>query len=352
MRCLPILVAFCSLAMDADAYAQEASFKIETVAGGLEHPWAMALLPDGNLLVTERPGRLQIVDLTNGRKTAIGGMPEIRVEGEAGALGLALDPAFAANGQLYLCYSTTQAGKAGNRLSRFTLTGNQLGGERVLIDNLPGAKWHNGCRVALSPDGYLYASMGDATEAQEAQDSNSLGGKIFRINRDGSVPADNPFATSPVWSYGHRNPQGLAFRPADGALWSSEHGPDSQDEVNLIEKGGNYGWPLCRGVAPCADLANDHPAVAEFDHDDTIAISDLIFYRSNAFLDWQGDILFVSLKTGRLYHLDLDGNRVRKARILIDGDFGRLRSLIEAPDGSLYLATDNGEDEILHLTLR
>lgn len=332
------------------AQAQGVSFKVAPLAKSLEHPWAMAVMPDGKLLVTERPGRLQIIDTETGKKQTVGGMPKVRIGGEAGALGLALDPDFAANGHIYLCYSTQGKDGSGNRLSRFTLKHNQLTEETALLDDLPGAQWHNGCRVAISPDGYLFASMGDATNAQDAQDGKSLGGKIFRINRDGSVPDDNPFATSPVWSYGHRNPQGLAFRPSDGALWSTEHGPDTQDEVNLIEKGGNYGWPLCRGIDPCADLANYHPAVAEFDHRGTIAISDLIFYRGSAFPDWQGDILFVSLKTGRLYHLDMDGDLVRNTQVLINDEFGRLRDITEAPDGSLYLATDNGEDQILHLT--
>ncbi|WP_374652457.1 sorbosone dehydrogenase family protein [Dongia sp.] len=346
------LAALFMIALATAAQAQQLPFKVATLADGLEHPWSIALLPDGDLLVSERPGRLQIIDAASGRKQAVGGMPDVRAESEAGAMGLALDPDFAGSGRLYLCYSTGWTLSPGNRLSAFTLKDNILSGEQVLLDGLPGARWHNGCRVEISPEGFLFASMGDATDAQAAQDGTALGGKIFRLNRDGSVPADNPFATSFVWSYGHRNPQGLAFRPSDGALWSTEHGPDTQDELNLIEKGGNYGWPLCHGTDACGALANYHPAVAEFEHDSTIAISDLIFYRGDAFPDWKGDILFVSLKTGRLYHLKLDGNRVAKAEILLDDEFGRLRDIAESPDGSLYLATDNGEDRILRVTPR
>ncbi|MBI2256107.1 MAG: PQQ-dependent sugar dehydrogenase [Proteobacteria bacterium] len=352
MHRLLLATAFLALTFTTAAHAQSTPFKVTILTDGLEHPWSIALMPDGDLLVSERPGRLQIIDAKSGKKRAVAGLPKMRVEGEAGAMGLALDPDFATNGRFYLCYSARVSGSPANRLSAFTLKDNRVSGERALLDGLPGAKWHNGCRVAVSPEGFLFASMGDATNAQDAQDGKVLGGKIFRLNRDGSVPADNPFATSPVWSYGHRNPQGLAFRPIDGALWSTEHGPDTQDEVNLIVKGGNYGWPLCRGTDPCAELGDYRPAMAEFDHTDTIAISDLIFYRGDAFPDWQGDILFVSLKTGRLYHLDMDGDLVRKSEILIDGDFGRLRTLKEAPDGSLYLVTDNGEDQILHLTPR
>ena len=334
------------------AAAQFADFKVATLADGLEHPWSIALLPDGKLLVSERPGRLQVIDPKTGRKRAVAGVPEVRAESEAGMLGLALDPDFAATGRLYLCYSIGGTFSPGNRLSAFTLKEYRLGAEQVLLDDLPGAKWHNGCRVRLSPDGFLFASLGDATSAGGAQDVAYLGGKIFRLNRDGSIPADNPFPQSPVWSFGHRNPQGLAFRPGDGSLWSTEHGPDTQDEVNRIEKGGNYGWPLCRGADPCPGLADYHAAQAEFEHDRTIAISDLIFYRGDAFPDWRGDILFVALKTGRLYRLDLAGDRVTSHAILIDDEFGRLRDIAEGPDGSLYLATDNGEDQILHLTPR
>jgi glucose/arabinose dehydrogenase len=191
--------------------------------------------------------------------------------------------------------------------------------------------------------------MGEATRAEKAQDLSYRGGKIFRIGLDGAIPADNPFPNSPVWSLGHRNPQGLRFRP-NGEFWSTEHGPDTQDELNLIVKGGNYGWPKCRGTDPCPGLKDYHPAIAEFDHGDTIAISDLIFYRGKAFPDWQGNILFVSLKAGRLYRLQLDGDKVVKTEILIDNHFGRLRDIAEAPDGTLYISTDNDNDVILHLT--
>ena len=348
-RLLLALLPFMLFTLQAQA---ETSFKVTTLTDGLEYPWSIAVAPDGRLLVTERPGRLRIIDPATGKAQTVGGLPDIRVQSEAGLMGMALDPDFATNGQLYLCYSTGAMLRAGNRLSRFTLQDNALQDELVLIDDLPGARWHNGCRVEVSPDGMLYASMGDATDAEAAQNPSKPHGKIFRVNRDGTIPADNPFPKSPVWRFGHRHPQGLAFRPDSGDLWSTEHGPDSQDELNRIVKGGNYGWPTCRGINDCNGLADYHPAIAEFERDSTIAISDLIFYRGNAFPDWQGDILFVALKTGRLYHLKLDGDKVAKTEILIDDDFGRLRDIAEAPDGSLYLATTNGEDQILHLTPR
>jgi len=347
---LALFLSLLAPSLSATPAAAAPPLAVTTLAEGLEHPWSIAVAPDGMLYVTERPGRLQRIDPATGARTRIDGLPEIRARAEAGLMGLALNPDFAANGQLYLCYSTGSILGPGNRLSRFTLSGDALGDETVLLDDLPGAMWHNGCRVAVAPDGHLFASMGDATKAAAAQDPTSLAGKIFRLERDGSVPADNPIANSPVWSIGHRNPQGLAFNPADGSLWSTEHGPDTQDEVNRIEKGANYGWPRCQGLDACPGLADYRPALAEFTKNGTIAISDLVFYQGAAFPEWQGDILFVALKTGRLYRLDVTGETVGGHEILIDDDFGRLRDIALAPDGSLYLSTDNGEDRILHLT--
>jgi glucose/arabinose dehydrogenase len=192
--------------------------------------------------------------------------------------------------------------------------------------------------------------MGEAGQAEGAQDLNYRGGKIFRLNLDGSIPADNPFKDSAVWSFGHRNPQGLRFRPGTDELWSTEHGPDTQDELNLIVKGGNYGWPICRGIDKCPSVKNYQAAKAEFDHNDTVATSDLIFYSGKAFPAWKGSILFVTLKTGRLYRVTLDGDKVAKSEILIDDKYGRLRDLVEGPDGSLYMSTDNGDDSILRLS--
>jgi glucose/arabinose dehydrogenase len=323
---------------------------VRPVLKGLDHPWTLVFGLDGALYFTERSGRLSRWDLHSAKPVRFSGVPKPRAQGEAGLLGMALDPGFAENGFVYLCYSTNGVNGAGNRVSRFRLAGDTLRDEAVLLDHMAGARYHNGCRVILAPDGkHLFISMGEATRAAEAQNLNYRGGKIFRIDLDGGIPADNPFPNSPVWSFGHRNPQGLRFRP-NGEFWSTEHGPNTQDELNLIVKGGNYGWPECRGTDPCPGIKNYHPAIAEFTHDDTIAISDLIFYQGTAFPDWQGDILFVSLKAGRLYRLQLDGDKVVKTEILIDDRFGRLRDIAEAPDGTLYISTDNDDDSILHVT--
>ena len=351
MRSSSLLLLVVSLIAAAAGPAAARDFKVATVLQGLEYPWSLNFAPDGALYVTERPGKLLRVDLAAGKATAIAGVPKPRVQGEAGLLGMALDPGFAENRLVYICYSVwNESGKPGNRLSRFHLGGTTLGEEKVLVDGLPGATYHNGCRVIVAPDGrHLFFSMGEAGRAAQAQSLDYRGGKIFRIDLDGSIPADNPFPGSPVWTYGNRNPQGLRFRPGTDEFWSTEHGPDTQDELNLVEKGGNYGWPNCRGTDPCPGLKDYHPAIAEFDHDQTVATSDLIFYDGKAFPDWKGNILFVTLKTGRLYRIVLDGDKVAKSEILIDGKYGRLRDIAEAPDGSLYVSTDNGDDVIMRL---
>jgi len=357
VRFLPIFQAVCVLALvvagaAAAGAVQAQDFKIETALRGLEYPWSLDFAPDGTLYITERPGKLVHFDPTTGKVAEIGGVPKVRAEGEAGMLGMALDPKFADNGFVYLCYSTHDSkANPSNRLSRFRLNTDRLTAEKVLVDDLPGATYHNGCRVIVAPDqAHLFFSMGEAGRAEQAQSLDYLGGKIFRINLDGSIPVDNPFQGSPVWTYGNRNPQGLRFRPGTDEFWSTEHGPDTQDELNLIVKGGNYGWPKCRGIDPCPGLQDYHPAIAEFDHRDTVATSDLIFYDGKLFPEWKGDILFVTLKTGRLYHIRLDGQKVAKTEILIDNRFGRLRDIAEAPDGALLISTDNGDDVILRLT--
>jgi glucose/arabinose dehydrogenase len=328
------------------------ALKIETVARGLEFPWAMSFSSQGGLYFIERGGKFARLDPKSGEVLAITGLPEPRAQGEAGSLGLALDPGFAENGLVYICYSTHDANSnPSNRLSRFKLVSQQLTAETVLFDEMPGAVYHNGCRVIVAPDGqHLFFSMGDAGRASGAQNLNYRGGKIFRLDLDGAVPADNPFKDSAVWSFGHRNPQGLRFRPGTDELWETEHGPDTQDELNLVVRGGNYGWPTCRGTDKCPSVENYHAAKAQYDRNDTVATSDLIFYSGKALPQWKDSILFVTLKTGRLYRVTLDGDEVAKSEILIDNKYGRLRDIAEGPDGAIYISTDNGDDAILRLS--
>lgn len=356
MPASPIALLFATAALiltcATAGLAQDKAVKVETALKGLDYPWSLNFAPDGELYVTERPGKMLRIDLKANKVYPIGGVPKVRAQGEAGLLGMALDPKFADNGTVFICYSTHDGNdNPSNRVSRFTLEADHLTSEKILVDNLPGASYHNGCRVIVAPDGqHLFFSMGEAGRASQAQSLDYLGGKIFRINLDGSIPADNPFPDSPIWTYGNRNPQGLRFRPGADEFWATEHGPDTQDELNLIVKGGNYGWPKCRGTDPCPGLKDYHPAIAEFDHADTIATSDLIFYSGKLKPEWKGNILFVSLKTGRLYRIQLSGKKMERSEILIDNQYGRLRDIAEGPDGALYISTDNGDDVILRVT--
>jgi glucose/arabinose dehydrogenase len=347
------LIACAPIALNATA--QNRSWRVEIVKDNLERPWSLNFAPDGRLLFTGRySAKLSSLDLKSGEVTVLGQLGQgFRPDGEGGMLGMELDPSFAQTGRLYICYSYWRDNQRTdnmkrNRISSFTLSAQGLGNEKALIDDMPGWWNHNGCRVILGPDGMLYVSMGDAAyNPSLAQDLNSKAGKIHRITRDGSTPSDNPFPNSTVWALGSRNAQGLAFQPGTNLLWSTEHGPNTDDELNVIKKGKNYGWPMCRGTQSC-NVTNYQPAVKSYSPNDTIAISDMVFYTGNAFPAWKNQLCFVSLKTGRVYRLELDGERVAREEILINNDYGRLRDITMGPDGFLYFSTDNGEQSAIY----
>jgi aldose sugar dehydrogenase len=357
---------------------------VETVVGGVNTPWSINFAPDGSLYFTSRDSSVVTVNrlnLTTNAITTATATSAVRDEGEGGVLGLEFAPDFATTSTIFVCYSYFVGGVVNNqnrrnRLSSFTVAGTQLTNEIVLFDNMLGWSNHNGCRVANGPDGKLYFSMGDAADynansdgasdpandgtgsgANKAQVKTSLSGKIFRINYDGSIPTDNPFYSSltgqyrAIWSYGHRNPQGLAFEPQTNALWSTEHGPNNNDELNVIESGRNYGWDLCTGIAvTCGSLTDYKAAVAQYEPNGstTIAISDMVFYNANAFPEWRGNLFFVSLKTGRLYRLNLNGQTVQSQQILIDNLYGRIRDVTVGQDGFIYFATDQSTNSTIY----
>jgi aldose sugar dehydrogenase len=364
--------------------ANDVSFRTQTVADSLGVPWSINFAPDGTLLFTPRDSsvvRLRQLNLNTGTVTTFSSSRAVRDEGEGGVLGMELASDFSINSKVFICYSyykdgvTTTANRR-NRLSSFVISGGALTSETILFDNMLGWSNHNGCRVVLGNDDKLYFSMGDAADynadadgagdptedgtgsgASKAQVLNSLSGKIFRINQDGSIPADNPFFNTltgqyrAIWSYGHRNPQGLAFRPGTSELWSTEHGPDRNDELNHIIAGKNYGWDTCTGVvATCSNYTNYKAATRAYEpnQNNTIAISDMVFYNRHVFPEWHGHLLFVSLKTGRLYRVELNGQNFSSEQILIDNTFGRLRDVTVGSDGYIYLSTDVGE--IIRLT--
>jgi glucose/arabinose dehydrogenase len=332
------LLLFCAL----DSPAQP--LEVQRVAEGLETPWAIAFAPDGRIFVTERPGRIRVI--RNGKLQKEPWM-EIEVEevSEAGLMGLALDPDFARNGYLYAAYSYRDGrGRIRNRVVRLREDATRRSGalDRVLLDDIPGARNHNGARVKFGPDGKLYVTMGDAQAARRAQDLSSLSGKILRLNPDGTIPGDNPFPRSFVYSYGHRNPQGLAWQPGTGRLYATEHGPSGfqgccLDELNLIEPGKNYGWPAIRG-----DQAREGMVapVLHSGESETWAPAGASFVTRGR---WAGSLLFTGLRGQALYRVLLDERDPRKVagfeRHLVR-EFGRLRDVAEGPDG-IYVLTSN-----------
>lgn len=333
-------------------YPAQTQFRVETLASHQDRPWSLQRSGD-DLYYTNRDSgelkRLKIPSLRAGKEAVteiLGRLNALRVEGEAGMLGLALDPGFPGNKKLYICYSSWDKSKPDNIVARFSLASGKLREEKEYL-RTGGFTVHNGCRLAVSPDKrHLFITMGDNLNSASAQDPGSNSGKIHRLLLDGTIPPDNPFPHSSVWTYGHRNPQGIAFDPRTGKLWSTEHGPDTNDEINLIEKGKNYGWPECLGATNCGN-PKFTPALRSYYPDRTIAPSNLIFYEGNLFPDWKGNILFVTLKTGRLYRLVLEGEKIAKDEILVDNDFGRLRDIAEDGNGALLIAT---ESKILRLT--
>jgi len=332
--------------------ATSATPQVEVVATGLAVPWALALAPDGRILVTERAGRLRVIENGVLRPEPLATLPVAAI-GEGGLMGLALDPAFAENGWLYLMYTYSQGGQPLNRISRFTLAADGLRDEMTLIDAIPGARFHNGGRLAFGPDGVLYAGTGDAGAPQLAQRLDSLAGKVLRLNADGSIPEDNPFPGSYVYSLGHRNPQGLAWHPVTGVLYAAEHGPSGEfglccrDEVNRITPGGNYGWPYVAGEdvvdAAQAGARALLPPLASSGAD-TWAPAGLAFYHGGPLAAWQGDLFFGALRGQQLRRFTLAGaehDRALAQEALYLGEFGRIREVIMGPDGYLYLTTSN-----------
>lgn len=324
-----VLTVITVLGLLGCAPAVTAPGDVAVVASGLEVPWALAFAPDGRLFVTERPGRIRVVREGRLESRPVATLPVARWS-EAGLMGLALDPAFASNGHLYVCYTLEKRSGVVNRVSRLTLAADgRAGSERVLIDDIPGSGIHDGCRLKFGPDAKLYATSGDAAEPSLAQRRESLAGKILRINADGTVPADNPFPGSPVLSLGHRNPQGLAWDAA-GRLFAAEHGSSARDEVNQIRSGQNYGWPEVRGRA--GDPRYVDPIVES--GGDTWAPSGIAFLG--------GEIFIAGLRGQRLVRVTMGADlSVTRVSALLERGFGRLRDVVAGPDGALYVTTSN-----------
>jgi glucose/arabinose dehydrogenase len=323
---------------------------------GLRIPWDVAFAPDGRMFVTERVGNLLVyasaapnaAQLSN---TAVA--PNIRAIGEGGAMSIELDPAFASNGLLYVCATVTDGGQALNQVLRYRMSANTPVFDAYVIRvGMRAASNHNGCRIRFGPDGKLWVTMGDAGNTALAQDPNSLNGKVLRVNSDGSIPADNPIMPSAagrtaVYTMGNRNPQGLTFEPGTGRPFEVEHGDSTHDEINILVAGANYGYAICRG--PCADPRFTNPAWSS--GDGVIAPSGGDFARGAQWGAWDGSLFTGQLAQTDLRRFTIAGNVATQREILYDGTYGRIRTVRQGPDGSLFITTSNGTgDRVVRIT--
>lgn len=337
--------------------------RVEVVAGGLEHPWGLAFLPDGRMLVTERPGRLRIVAADGTVSPPVEGVPTVDDNGQGGLLDVALDPAFAQNGLVYLSFSEPGEGGSGTSVARGRLDGTTLRDVGVIYRQTPkvGGGRHFGSRLVFAPDGTLFVTQGDrGSMSESAQDLATTIGKVVRIKPDGSIPADNPFvgrsdARAEIWSYGHRNAQGATIDPATGLLWTVEHGARGGDELNQPQAGRNYGWPV---ITYGRDYSGEKIGVGTtrsgleqpvYYWDPSIAPSGLTFYTGDAIPAWKDSLFLGALAGQRLVRLTLREGKVTGEEVLL-ADLGeRIRDVVEGPDGFLYLLTDSDDGRVLRI---
>ncbi len=367
------LLIFAALFVAAFSTAEDeprakAAFAEEVYATGLDGPWGMAFLPDGRLLVTEKVGALRIVSTDGTVSEPVEGLPEVCACGQGGLLDVELHPDYDENGWIYLTYSDKKEDDQGEpigftALMRAKLNGMQLTNQETLwqapAEAYTGRGQHFGSRIAFDKEGYVYFSIGDRGAQDQAQDLTRANGKVHRLMDDGTVPDDNPFANTPglvssIWSYGHRNPQGLEIHPKTGTLWDAEHGPKGGDELNYVRKGQNYGWPVITyGInyngTPITDITEkegmEQPA---FFWLPSIATCGMEFYDGETFPEWKNSLFVTSLKFGRIHRLVIHNNDVIHEEILHETG-GRPRDIITGPDGYLYIAIEDAPARIVRL---
>jgi PQQ-dependent dehydrogenase (s-GDH family) len=320
--------------------------KDSVLAEGLQYPWEILWAPDDHIWMTERSGKISRLNPVTGSKTELLTIAEVVSNGEGGLLGMAVHPNFTSTPQVFIAYNYNNAGSYRERIVRYTYNGTTLVSPVILLDNIAASSIHNGCRLLITPDLKLFITTGDASNQSLPQAVNSVNGKILRINLDGSVPADNPVVGNPYWSFGHRNPQGLVF--ANNILYSSEHGPSTDDEINIIEKGRNYGWPTVTGYCNesgeqnfCASNNAKEPIKA---WTPTTAACGLDYYNGNLIPQWKNSLLMVALKDARMYQMKLNSsfNSITSTTEYFNNKYGRIRDICIAPAGKVYICTSNG----------
>jgi glucose/arabinose dehydrogenase len=311
---------------------------VQTLVTNLEIPWSLAFAPDGRLFFTERPGRVRVYQNGQLRDAPALSLEDVRHIGEGGLLGIALHPQFATNHFVYLLYTANGPGGLVNRLARFREVNNTLADRAVLLERMAAGGTHNGGRIKFGPDGMLYLTMGDAGDASQSQSLSSLNGKILRLDENGQAAAGNPFG-SEIWTWGHRNPQGIDWNPLNGDLWETEHGNSGNDEINRLQRGRNYGWPVIEGATSRPDM---DPPIQFFSP--SIAPSGAAFYSATRVPNLRANFFFATLAGRHIRRVILDANdptRVASTERWLDGEFGRIRDVVVGPDGALYFCTSN-----------
>lgn len=314
-------------------------FVVDTLATGLTVPWAITFLPDKTMLFSERNGKVRLFrnhQLLSKPALIVG---ETDTTKKMGLLGMCIHPDFIKNKYVYLAYNYRKESSPLLRVVRFELRNDTLLNPKVIIENIEGSSNHTGCRLQFGPDGKLYITTGDADHPILAQDLKSLNGKILRVNDDGSIPPDNPFvkndtARKEIWTYGHRNAQGIAFQPGTGYLYNSEHGPSGGDEINRILKGSNYGWPVIHHTDTKKGMVS--PLV---EYSPSIGPSEIVFYNADAFPGMKGNLLLACLRGEGIIRFQVDKDKVVEQEVLLKQQYGRIRALAVGPDGYIYFST-------------
>lgn len=353
-----VLLAATALASDDIVRSEKATFRVETLATGLRNPWALAKLPDGRFLVTERPGRLRIFEPGKKLSAPLANVPEVWAQGQGGLLDVVLHPDFQRNGWIYLSYSKPIGEGAHTAVVRARLGEHRLEDVETIFDppasEATDRAVHFGCRLVFDGEGHLFIAIGDrggpTTPDNKAQDLSSVAGKILRLRDDGSLPPDNPFASQPgarpeIWSYGHRNIQGMLLDKENSRFWATEHGPRGGDELNLVRPGLNYGWAIVTHginysgtpIAKRSAAPGIEPPVEQWTP--SIAPSGLALYKGSAFPEWNGNLLVGALAHEKLVRLAMDGTKVVDREILLEGR-GRIRDVRVFDDGFVYLVYD------------
>lgn len=340
-------------ARDLDAFSKDRSvgdrtnFEVETVAEGLEVPWGFAFLPSGDLLFTERPGRVRLIENGKLRAEPIFTVPDVEPSSESGLMDISLHPRFSKNKFVYLAYAYNEDGKH-VKIVRYTYNNRSLKEDKIIIKKIPAAPNHAGTRCRFGPDGKLYITTGDATDWKLAQKTESLAGKTLRLNGDGSIPEDNPFFKNSsyrpeIWTIGHRNAQGLAWQPGTNLMFQTSHGPSyfegkggGGDEVNIVEAGKNYGW---------AEISHNEKREGMesplLEYSPACAPASGMFYNGEKFPEFKGNFFFGCLRGTRIIRVKLDGRKVIGQENLLAGNFGRIREMAEGPNGYIYFSTSN-----------